>query len=370
LNSIFPTGLLLTIYQIGFQRTIFRHSSIFIGCKTAIHHHPERGLFLDTAPDPVQALFTPLPRTSIPLHEACQQYAYLNDWYPCSTRAEMIGALPFQSLATYVLYDVTIGKCEHRSASISSSKEQTIHYNEYIYLFDSRKHLTNMTSFVRHILPRFVRLLALVPNTSMILLPYLNTKQFIRSYIDILMKRGLLSKNQNRFIEYNASVNYHGNAVYSTISPRSDLLLLNRVLSPTKDLSRRELILIIYDKFDDISYDRIIQTIHQFDLPADFEYLTIYEYKDTTYNLTKISDLFSRSLIVIGKHTDILSHIVWCRSGTHIIEIAQTPMTTVYYEMSIELHLTYWLAMTNRMNQIDTIDFRNLMLKLLTNIDV
>jgi hypothetical protein len=67
--------------------------------------------------------------------------------------------------------------------------------------------------------------------------------------------------------------------------------------------------------------------------------------------------------------TDILSHIVWCLPRTHIIEIIQQTMTTDYYEISLQLHFNYWLAMINENNQIDIIDFRNLMMKVLTDID-
>ena len=67
---------------------------------------------------------------------------------------------------------------------------------------------------------------------------------------------------------------------------------------------------------------------------------------------------------------DILSHIIWCLPGTYIIEIGQKLMTIDYYEISLELKLNYWLTLTNKTNHIDTIDFRNLIMKILTEFNV
>ncbi len=38
-----------------------------------LYHHPEYGVIIDTAPDPFQAIFPPLPRTSSSLDEVCIQ---------------------------------------------------------------------------------------------------------------------------------------------------------------------------------------------------------------------------------------------------------------------------------------------------------
>lgn len=327
----------------------------------AIHHHPEVGVIIDTAPDPVQALFSPLPRTSFSLAQTCEQHSWLQNWYPCSIRPEMISSFPIQSLMTYALYDVTID--DH-----SSSSSPIVHYSEIIYIFQSQDHFNNETIFVRQLLPRLIRLMALVPKTAIILLPYLNSKAYINQYVDILVKRGL-AVDRTRFIEYNSSFVYQGDAVYSTSTPRSDLLLLHQVLVGDKAPARRDLILIIRDQFDEGSYHGIIQTINQFELPEDFEYLHIHEYRSTTYNLTETSEIFRQSRIIIGMPTPILSHLVWCLPGTHIVEIAQPAMTADSYEISLQLKFNYWLAITTAENRVEMTDFRNLMLKVLTNID-
>ncbi|CAF4379136.1 unnamed protein product, partial [Adineta steineri] len=198
-----------------------------------------------------------------------------------------------------------------------------IHYDEIIYLFDSQQQIINETYFVKEILPRLIRLVALVPETAYILLPYLNIKIYINQYIDILIQRGVIN-NKKRLIQYNSSQIYHANVIYSTSSPRSDLILLNKILLDQKKLStRRELILIIRNNLDDYSYNEIVQVIHQFELPEDYKYLHIEEYKEESYNLTQIQNLFRQSRIIIGMPTDILSHIVWCQPRTHIIEIIQ-----------------------------------------------
>ena len=326
----------------------------------AIHHHPEVGVIIDTAPDPVQALFSPLPRTSLSLAKTCEQHSWLQDWYPCSIRPEMISSFPIQSLITYALYDVTIN--DHSPSS------PIVHYTEIIYIFQSQEHFHNETIFVRQILPRLIRVMALVPTSAIILLPYLNSRAYINQYVDILVKRGLAA-NRSRFIEYNARFVYHGDAVYSTSTPRSDLLLLHQVLVGDKAPVRRDLILIIQDQLDKGSYHEIIQTINQFELPEDFEYLHIHEYRSTTYNLTETSEIFRQSRIIIGMPTTLLSHLVWCLPGTHIVEITQPTMTADSYEISLQLKLNYWLAITTAENRVEMTEFRNLMLKVLTNID-
>ena len=327
-----------------------------------LHHHPEYGIVIDTASDPIQPLFSPLPQSDLPLEKTCEQFEWLKNLYPCTTRSEMISSFSFKPLITYALYDVTI-QYKH------SSTLNTIHYDEIIFLFDNQQETTNETYFIKQLLPRLIRLLALVPTTALILFPYSNTtKVYINQYIDILIERKLIN-DKNRFIPYNSNQIYHTNVVYSTSSPRSDIILLNKILIGDKPPARRELILIVRKNFDDTSYHEIIDTIEQFELPEAFEYLHVHEYTEELYDLNQISHLFRQARIVIGMPTDILSHIVWCLPHTHIIEIIQKTMTTDYYEISLQLRLNYWLTIATKTNKIDIIDFRNLMMKVFTDID-
>ena len=330
-----------------------------------LYQHPENGIIIDTASDPIQPLFPPLPQSSSSLEKICTHYQWLNDWYPCKIRSEMISLLTFKPLLTYALYDVTINIC---AQCTRSSASPAIHYNEVIYLYDNQQQKMNETFFVQQILPRLIRLLGLVPQTAVILLPYFSTKIYVNQYIDVLIERGLVH-DKKRFIEYNSSEIYHANVIYSTSSPRSDLILLNQILIGNKSSVRRELILLIRNNLDKDSYNGIIQTIDQFEFPEGFEYLRVQEYNEESYNLTQFRDLFQQARIVIGMQTDILSHIVWCLPGTHLIEIIQKTMTTDYYEISLQLRFNYWLVMSTNTNKIDIIDFRSLMMKILANID-
>jgi hypothetical protein len=330
-----------------------------------LNHHPEYGIIIDTASDSIPPLFPPLPQSSLPFEETCNSYPWLKNWYPCQMRSAMISSFSLKPLITYALYDVTIDVCDRCKLS---SNLKTNHYDEIIYLFDSQQQLTNETVFVKQILPRLIRLLALVPQTALILLPYLNTKVFIKQYINVLIERGLIN-DAKRFIEFNSTEIYHSNVIYSTSSPRSDLILLHRILIGNKPPARRELILVIQNDFDDDSYQQIIHTINQFELPEGFEYLHIHEYNEESYDIQKISHLFQQARIVIGMPSDKLSHIVWCLPRTHIIQIIQKTMTTDYYEISLQLQLNYWLVMTTKTNQINIIDFRNLMMRVLMDID-
>jgi hypothetical protein len=321
-----------------------------------LYHYPEYGVIIDTASDPFQPLFSPLPRTSSSLNETCIHLEISNHWYPCYTKSEMISSFIFKPLITYGLYNIIIG--------VSSSED--IHYDEIIYLFDNRLEKLNETFFVTQILPRLIRLLALVPQTAVILSPYFNSKiKYVNQYIDILIQRGLLN-DRKRLIKYNSQKSYHAYAVYSTSSPRSDLILLHHILMGNQSLIRRELILIIRNNLKIESYNEIVQTINQSELPSDLKYLHIHEYNEKSYSIKQISQLFRQALIVIGMPSHTLSHIVWCLPDTHIIEIGQTNMTTDYYDISLQLKLNYWLAVTTKTNEIDIIDFRNLIMRVFT----
>ena len=325
-----------------------------------INLHPEYGIIIDTAPDPFPLILPPLPRTSLSLNKICIRLGIANHWYPCYTRTNMISTIS-KSLFTYALYDITIG----------DSSSEIIHYDEIIYLFDNKLETINETFFITQILPRLIRLLAFVPDTAVILSPYFNSEiKYVNEYMDVLFQRGLI-KDKNRLIKYNSTKTYQAHAIYSTSSPRSDLILLHHILIESQSSTKRELILIIRDNFDGNNYIEITQIINLFEFPYDFRHLRIHEYNEKSYNLTEISELFQKSMIVIGMPSHRLSHIVWCLPGTHIIEIGQKNMTTDYYEMSLQLKLNYWLALTTTTNnQIDVTDFRNLMMKVFTYIDV
>ena len=328
-----------------------------------LQHHPERGVIIDSASDPVQSLFAPLPRAGVPLENLCAEFRWFREWYPCHTRSERILSEPRGPLITYALYNVTIG------SSIHSPPSETRHSNELIHLVHSEQHAATRLGFVRQFLSRLVRLLALVPpSTVTILVPYLDTNVYVGQYLDVLVERGLVTSKQ-QFISYNSSLRYHADAVYSTSSPRSDLALLHRILVGGKALARRELILIIDEQLHETAFADIVQIIGMFQFPDAFDYLRIYQYKNESNHIKQIGDLFQQARIVVGMSTDLLSSIVWCQPDTHIIEFIQESMTTDYYEMSLQLNLHYWLASVTRTGQIDTVDFRNVMLNVLTDMD-
>jgi hypothetical protein len=314
-----------------------------------LNHHPEYGVIIDTASDPFQPIFPLLPQTSSSLNELCIHH----HWYPCSKRKS---SSIFQPLITYGLYNIMIG---------NSSSKKPIHYDEIIYLFDNQFDKLNETFFVTQILPRFIRLLALVPQSAVILSPYFDPKKkYVNQYLDILIQREIIT-DRKRLIKYYPEKNYHAYVVYSTSSPRSDLILLHHILITNQSSIQRKYILIIRNKLDQEKYNQIVQIIRQFELPKDYNDLHIYEYNEKSYSIKQISELFSQAMIVIGMSSDVLSHIVWCSPGTQIIEIGQT---TEYYEISLQLKFDYWLIMTTKTNQINSIDFRNLMLKMFTRL--
>jgi len=324
-----------------------------------IEHQPLNGILLDTAADPISSIFPPLPRTSSSLKQFCEENFLTQRFSPCSIRSEKLSFTShFQTLITYALYNVVL----------SGQTLSTHHYNELVYLNNENKSLNSM-DIVQGILPSLIRLLALVPKTAVFLLPNsFENDSIIDQYLNIFIERDLISTKQ-RFIRLNSSISYHSYALYSTSTDRSDIVLLQNVLLTSKSAPRRELILVLEKHFDSTSYNGIIQTINQFELPAEYEYLHLHEYKEMKLNVKQIADLFRRSRIIIGMPSDLLSNLVWCFPGTHLIEVANNNLKIDSYRMSVQLQVNYWLVRVTRQNRVDIDDFRTLLLKVLTNID-
>ena len=322
---------------------------------------PEHGVIIDTAPDPFRALFSPLPRTGSSLKETCAHLEVTHRWYPCFTRAEKIVPMNVRPLLTYAVYDVSINR--------SSSPKKILHVDEVIYLFNCSSDHLDETLFIREILPRYIRLLALAPPTASILFPYSSLKmKYVNEYIDLLIHRGLI-KDRSRLIKWNSPVAIHAQVVYSTSSPRMDLVLLHRILHVNQQYPRRELILIIRNAMTPASYNDVVQTIEQFQLPADLRHLRMLTYEEnSSFSLKQIGEIFPQAVIVIGMSSEVLSHLIWCLAETHLVEIGDKYLTSDYYEMSLQLNFHYWLARTTRANRVDIVDFRHLFLRLLSSV--
>ena len=324
-----------------------------------LNNHPEYGIVLDTAPDPIKPLFPSLPQASVSLKHICQFSPQLNNLFPCHTRTKTIVSSPIQPLMTFALYDAIIDRSEN------STLIKVNHYDEFIFLFDLTDEQIDLNIFIRQTLPRLVRLLALVPQSAKILLPDVNNNTYVSQYLDVLIERGLIN-DIKRLIPYKSNEIYHANAIYSTSSPRDDLILLHRTLIGSRPSTKRELILICRQNLDDDNYKRIVQTIDLMELPDE---LRIHEYNEPLFDLKQLSILLQQARLVIGMSNKFFSHLVWCQSHTDIIEILQNTMTTDVYEISLQLQLNYWLVRTTKTNRIDMIDFRNLMMKIFATIE-
>ena len=348
-NKTFPPARRIRAEEFSSSENIFQ----------SIKNQPQNGILLDTAADPVGALFAPLPRTSATLKQFCEENLRAKNFPPCSTRAEKLSSSSsFDVLFTFALYNVVI--------VTNCQSCPTKHFDELVWFLDDEP--SRPLRLVEQILPRLIRLLALVPRSARILLPQYQPDSLIDVYLNIFIERGLITTKE-RFLPFNASIFYHSHVLYGTSTPRSDVALLQHVLHTDKVPLRRELILVLGNRLDSRSYNGIIQTINQFELPADYEFLHLHEYKETKFNVKQLAELFRQSLIIIGKPSDLLSNLVWCLPGTHLIEIASTELKIDTYRLSVQLKLHYWLARATRDGGVDIDDFRNLMLKVLTNID-
>ncbi|CAF0752958.1 unnamed protein product [Didymodactylos carnosus] len=362
---------------------------------TYINHHPEQGVVIDSAQHLFNPLFHSLPETGSLLDYTCTKMQLTENYLPCKTkRPEIISLLT--STTTYTLivgiYDVFIDKCGTISTQIaqflkqdcsnSDTTAETIHYNELIHVVGM--HMTNPAYFVAHFLPKIIRLLAVTPETALLLLP-LNV-QIIREYVDLLVNRGLLDKNRTRLVNYESNKFYHVDVVYyfddapSTLSAnshyhRSNMQLLHRTLSDDLVMKSRDLIIVIKSRAKMASnYNSLIQIIHQLVLPDDLNYLQVHEFIANEGNVNEHIRQFQRARIVIGIHSEELVNIVYCKPGTHLVEIGYEHMSDMYFKIATHSDHKYWLAIghgeTSETIHVDIDDFRNILVKLYNEIDV
>ena len=326
-------------------------------------HQPSRGVLIDTKGDPFRSIFPPSPRSTHSFREICQRLKLTKHFYPCHLRPEEYPTTQFQPLITYGLYDVVI----HRSSQPNSVVE---HFDQLVYLFDLAAEPLTRILFVRHYLPCLIRLFLLVPQNSTILLPFSPRKiDFVRQYFSFLERRGVLP-NRTHFVRLNREKTYHAHVVYSTSSPRFDLLLLHRILFDRFQTFQNDLIVVLRQSISDENFQKILQTIQIFQFPKHLEKLRVYPLESSSkFDLHEIRYVLSRALIVIGQSTDELSQIVWCRSSTHIVEIGRRNLSVEIFEISIQLDFHYWLTRTIDDDRLDSNDFRQLFLQLLTSID-
>ena len=307
------------------------------------HEYPESGVIIDTAPDPFPSIFPRLLQTPSSLKKICQRLEIIDHWCPSHRYFKQRR----RDLLTYGVYNVIIGNpAFHR-----------VHYDEIIYLDDVP---INQISFVTQILPRLIRLISLVPQTAVILSPYFNRKiPYIHQYVDLLTKHGLLSHGR-RLVRLNPKKSYHAYVVYSTSTPRDDLVILHSIFLANYSSSNRKLILVIRNSLERKFSDDLIDIIHQFELPAHAQ---IRDYHSQAFYLPQIMNVFPQALVVIGLGNEILSSIIWCLPGTQIVEIGQKNMSSEFYEISLQLKFDYWLEGSTDLN-----DWRNLFLKIFTHL--
>lgn len=312
-----------------------------------LNEHPQYGVVIDTAFDPFLSLFPPLPRIAWTWKEVCEQLEFDD---PCQMDFQRTSS----QLITYGVYNVIIG----------NPSLNRIHYDEMIYLYDEHISEINSILFVCEILPRLIRLLALVPQTAVVSSPYFNWKiPYIHQYIQLLIERGLI-RNGQRLVGMNPKKSYHAHVIYATTSPRADLLLLHSILIPKISSPQQKLILILRDSLGKNISQQFVQIIDLFEFPTRFAHLKVLEYDQRTFNLSQIADHFTQARIVIGFGDEIFSSIIWCLPRTQIVEIGQKKMTNAFYRISLQLKFDYWLLSSTNTNE-----FRSLFLKILTHLE-
>jgi hypothetical protein len=354
------------------------------------HSHPDEGCIVDTAhclPNPIPH---PIPRARS-LSDTCSSLHIDRNWGFCNdSQSELnklgsrnkrfvtiavfnafvdIGychpAVPgtvFTHRATYHLQRWTGKHCGNDAISTIPKIDEKYQYKE---LIDSiGNYLEAPGHFGPEQLPRLLRLLATVPTTAKVLVA---KGGIADAFMDILVERGIVTRDRIVQFDNNAHVYHFANIVYRSeswpfrngedsshyIYDRTNVQLVHRVMygdrQPTIDKQDR----VIFIKRKD-GYTRSIvehadmiafmtSALNKSNLLSKFP-IEIFEAQG---HLRDHIALFRRARIIVGPHGAGMMNVLWSLPGTYVVEVGyDTGMTLpeMYAVMSIHLGHRYWLC--------------------------
>jgi len=185
--------------------------------------------------------------------------------------------------------------------------------------------------------------------------------------IDVLVERGVVTRDRIVQFDKNTRPNHFANIVYRSeswpylkgkeyahyVHDRTDMQLVHRVMAPSELLANDKKDCIILIKREDGDARSII------------EHSYMAEFMESTLNKSKISShlrieifearghirdhiaLFRRARVIIGPHGAGMMNILWSSPGTHVVEVGYTTGMTLpemYAEMSLHLEHQYWIC--------------------------
>jgi len=343
-----------------------------------IQSHPETGVIVDNFPLIPNPVPHPLPG-STNWNETCE-LLNIQSWFACRMSPEELSTkLPaverHVAIGLYKAY-VDGGTCNAmvpgtlyneavtlvwqkwtNSACWDRPIRRALNVVQYDQLLDTIGVYTGAPGhFGPQQLPRLIRLLAIAPPESKVLV---SGGTFASQLIDVCVERGLVTRD--RIVVYERHKTYAGRIVYrSETSPfwkqdghyvhdRTDMEVVNRALARTLDDAARDAIVVI--KRTGIrnvaNHEQMIELIQKL-LPPSLSHLKIEIFTASGHVREHIA-LFERARLIIAPHGAGLMNVYWSKQGgaTHVIELGYNKgmvLPDMYFEMSSHCGHHYWLC--------------------------
>jgi hypothetical protein len=352
--------------------------------------HPDEGCIVDNMARLPNLIPHPLPRARSFL-DTCSSLHIDREWVLCNKpQSQLDNWLPttrrFVSTAVFNAF-VDTGHCHSEVPGTVFTERATFHLqrwtshrcgNNAIYniprIEDEYRHTELIDSLGNYLgapghfgpqqLPRLLRLLATVPTTAKVLVAKGGVAD---SMIDVLVERGVVTRDRIVQFDKDTSPNHFANIVYRSeswpylrdkdnshyIHDRTDMQLVYRVMAADELLPSDKQDRIIFIKREDGDARSIV------------EHSDMATFMTSALNKSKVSSnlrieifeaqghirdhihLFRRARVIVAPHGAGMMNIMWSSPGTHVVEIGYTTGMTLpemYAEMSLHLEQRYWIC--------------------------
>jgi hypothetical protein len=339
------------------------------------------GVIVDDFPQLPNPVPHPLPRTAstISWNEMCGRLNIASQWLACKISPEQLStAMPyttrFVNVAVYNGF-VDSGSCHEAVPGTLFSNRATFHFQrwtnngchngpiggtrgsivEHDEVADSLgTYASAFGHFPNQQMPRLLRMLATASNTTKALVAQGGIADAL---MDLLVERKVITPD--RIVRWQGGGQTHfGRVVYRSeawpyldgekygnyLHDRTDMELMHRVfIDDLPDAQRTSVVIVKRDGGRAIeNHNGVVQAAE--DLKTEWMKVEIFEAKG---GLRDHMEMFKRARVVIAPHGAGLINLMWCKPGTHIVEVGyHTGMTlpSMYYEMASHSGHVYWLV--------------------------
>ncbi|CAF2138499.1 unnamed protein product [Rotaria magnacalcarata] len=264
----------------------------------------------------------------------------------------------YTSYATFRFQKWSTSPCHNSPISANHTGKTVESYDE---LLDSvGVGLSDHGHFAPQQLPRILRLLAVTPSSSKLLVASGGKAD---QFMDILVERSIVTRD--RIVPYDKNKIYQAKIVYRSetwpylpgdlygkyLHDRTDMEIVYRSLIMNELLDEeRDLVLIVMRKPENsrslINHDAMVNMIEQTLRNFSKTLLKIELFTGENHIKDQIK-IWQKSKIVIAPHGAGLVNIMWMKPGSFVIEIGYESGWTLpemYFEMATHCQHKYWLV--------------------------